>query len=202
MNHGDDSPLTPEMVMSLQTSQGILRSLMYDIRNTMEVDAGFDMDRGANNLLDIVVELLYHMRAPSQKDAADTPMPAPVVQVFAEYIVPGLATVTTQLQEVWTDISAAVNNGGNGAEVIDAWLEIAEVPGQGALAQVEQGREELRSLIAPVIIMVIEEALDLAEDAEVAQRESAVMQADLDRELKKILDQNDQQNGHSDTDSQ
>lgn len=201
MYGSENAPLSPKLVTSLQKSQNILRSIRYDVLHTVEADARFDIDRGANNLLDLVDDLLRRGPVPSHEEAASVAIPEPVRAVFAEYLVPGYAALATQLQGLWTAIIAAVNEGDGGEELIDQWLQQAEMPGQGALAQVEQGREELLDALMPVVIVIIDDARDIAEDALAQQRESAAVQADLDRELKKIFDENDKQDGHDSTET-
>ena len=191
-------PLSADSVWRLAESSVELSLLCRVIEVTRKREKRLDADTGVRNIHALVLKLSKCISPTTQEKANEEPLPGALLDVIEEYVVPGYEQLSRQLHTLWYDVQDAVLHGLPSTEIVDTWLQQAETPEEGALAQFEAGQELSQQLFMMLRAEAAADALDSALDA--AERgprndHEATLLAQLDEAfdsaIKEILTRNE-----------
>ena len=139
-----DTILPDEAIASTKNSLAALDALHTAIMSSAQANPGINADTGAGSLYGMVLGVRSRFTDLDESDAKQQ-MPAPVVELLSKELVPALADVVAELNQLWVDIQAAVEAGAEGQPLVDAYLAKAE-DDSSALMRVQSGLEQLQDL--------------------------------------------------------
>ena len=137
-----DTILSAETVQSGKASLASLDTLMQIIPEAAKADDGINSDEGVQALFTLTRQLRSQFSDPNTSDPNEV-MPAEIVTLFSQEIIPALADITTELNELWDNVSAAVRSGEGGAQLVNGYLDTLEVKGSAAM-RISSGLDKLR----------------------------------------------------------
>ena len=160
-----EAPLSPEIIERLTECSVELDVLRRTIMAAIDSDTRISNDAGVGNLLEFVTKI-QRITIPFKQSTLDTKEIAGELRELIETRhIPCFESLAQELRKLWLDMQEAIRNGAEGKDIIDTWVEAAEVPDEGVIALLNDLRNDTAILQERFNREAEEDAVDMALDA-------------------------------------
>lgn len=185
----EQPPPVPTDVRAIQEAEIVIDNLLAAICQTISINPTINDDQGMCDLIDMVISTVKTIPV----RFVEQPICNEVRDIASDYLVPGYTKLANELSSLWLVMLGVFNKGEETYPTLDGWLQQAEMPGQGVLAQLAEGAELLEELENQVIVMTRLNSMSNSEAIEIAVADYAQVLSDLDKTLEQILSDADKE---------